>query len=311
MTSNSKIYIAGHNGMVGSAVIRQLEKEGYINLIYASKNELNLKNQTDVEIFFERKKPEIVVIAAAKVGGIKSNIDFPGDYIYDNLTIQNNLIECSRKFKVNKLVFLGSSCIYPKKSPQPMKENYIFSGKLEPTNEGYAVAKLAGIKLLEAYKKQYNLKSITIIPPNMYGPNDSFDLKNCHVLSALIRRMSDAKRLKLKNVTLWGNGNARREFMHVDDLAKAVMFFLKNRSNIDLINIGTGIDISIKELAQLIKSKVGYRGDILWDKSKPNGMLRKCMDISNMKKIGFTPKISLEEGIEQVINIYEKDLEDR
>lgn len=305
MTKNSSIYIAGHTGMVGSAIKRLLEKEGYTNLIYATSKELNLTNQQEVKTFFEENKPEYVIFAAAKVGGIQANIDNPALFLHDNLAIQNNIIHQSYLNGVEKLVFLGSSCIYPKECPQPMKEDYILTGKLEPTNEGYALAKIAGLKLCEFYYKQYNFKSISLMPCNLYGENDSFDLQHSHVLSALVKRFSDAKKIKSDIITLWGTGIARREFMHVNDCAGSVLFMLENYKNYgSFINIGWGEDISIKELAEMIARKVGFQGQIIWDDTKPNGMLRKCMDVADMQKIGFQPKITLEEGVTQMIQIY-------
>lgn len=304
ISKNSKIYIAGHRGMVGSAILRVLQEGGFTNLIYASRNELDLTNQQAVKTFFEREQPEIVILAAAKVGGIQANIDNPATFLVDNLQIQNNVISASLHFNIKKFVFLGSSCIYPRESPQPMKEAYLLTGKLEPTNEGYAIAKIAGIKLLEAMYKQYRFKSISLMPCNLYGPNDSFDLKHSHVLSALVKRFSDAKSNNDDSITLWGSGIARREFMHVDDLARAVLFMIINYDDPQFINIGSGYDISIKELAEMIALQTGFNGEILWDTSKPDGMLRKCMDVSRMKELGFEPTISLEVGIKEMIHIY-------
>lgn len=290
--------------MVGSAILRVLQEGGFTNLIYASRNELDLTNQQAVKTFFEREQPEIVILAAAKVGGIQANIDNPATFLVDNLQIQNNVISASLHFNIKKFVFLGSSCIYPRESPQPMKEAYLLTGKLEPTNEGYAIAKIAGIKLLEAMYKQYRFKSISLMPCNLYGPNDSFDLKHSHVLSALVKRFSDAKSNNDDSITLWGSGIARREFMHVDDLARAVLFMIINYDDPQFINIGSGYDISIKELAEMIALQTGFNGEILWDTSKPDGMLRKCMDVSRMKELGFEPTISLEVGIKEMIHIY-------
>ncbi len=307
MTKNSYIYIAGHTGMVGSAIKRLLEKEGYSNLVYATSKELDLTNQQAVKAFFEKYKPEYVILAAAKVGGIQANIDSPAVFLHDNLAIQNNIIHQSYLHKVEKLVFLGSSCIYPKECPQPMKEEYLLTGKLEPTNEGYALAKIAGLKLCEFYYKQYGFKSISLMPCNLYGENDSFDLQHSHVLSALVKRFSDAKNTHADSITLWGTGIAKREFMHVNDCAKSVLFMLENYKNYgSFINVGWGEDISIKELAEMISQKVGFEGQILWDDTKPNGMLRKCMDVSEMKNIGFEPKITLDEGVAQMITLYKQ-----
>lgn len=304
MDKKSKIYIAGHKGMVGSAILRRLKENGYTNLVMASSKELDLRNQQEVNNFFTKERPNYVILAAARVGGIKANIKYPGEFIYDNLAIQNNVINASKSFEVKKVVFLGSSCIYPKECPQPMKEEYLLSGLLEPTNEGYALAKIAGIIMLNSYKKQYGLNSISIIPPNLYGPNDSFDLEHCHVLSALVKRFSDAVSNNDKDITLWGTGIARREFMHVDDLAKAVVYLLENKIEKELINIGWGKDISIKELAEIIAKKTGFNGKIQWDSSKPNGMLKKCMNIDKMNELNIIPNIKLNDGIDEMIKIY-------
>jgi len=301
-----KIYIAGHKGMVGSAIMRQLQKEGYNNLVFASKDELDLTRQKSVYNFFAKELPDIVILAAAKVGGIQANIENPASFLIDNLQIQNNIIEASLAFKIKKLVFLGSSCIYPKDSMQPMKEEYLLTGKLEPSNEGYAIAKIAGLKLLEGMYKQYGFNSISLMPCNLYGPNDSFDLKHSHVLSALVKRFTDAADNKDENIILWGSGIARREFMHVDDLARAVLFMMENYNNPEFINIGSGSDISIKELATFIATKTAYNGRIIWDTNKPDGMLRKCMDVSKMQELGFRPVINLENGIDQMIKIYKQ-----
>jgi GDP-L-fucose synthase len=304
MNKNKKIYIAGHNGMVGSATMRLMQKEGYTNLIYKSSKELNLTDQAAVHSFFQNEKPEIVILAAAKVGGIQANIENPATFLVDNLNIQNNICQASLQHGVEKLVFLGSSCIYPKECPQPMKEEYLLTGKLEPTNEGYALAKIAGLKLLEGMHKQYGFNSISLMPCNLYGPNDSFDLKHSHVLSALVKRFTDAADNNDADITLWGTGIARREFLHVDDVAKAIVFMMENYSNPNFINIGCGYDVSIKELAEMIAAKTGFKGEIKWDSSKPNGMLRKCMDVSRQKEIGFEPQITLQQGVDQMIEIY-------
>jgi GDP-L-fucose synthase len=307
MNKQSKIYIAGHSGMVGSAILKLLKEEGYKNLLYASSKELDLTQQQQVETFFNKHKPDIVFLAAAKVGGIQANIENPGLFLHDNLAIQNNIIHQCYLHKVKKLVFLGSSCIYPKECPQPIKEDYLLSGKLEPTNEGYALAKIAGLKLCEFYYKQYGLQSISLMPCNLYGINDSFDLKHSHVLSALVKRFVDAQDSNQPSLTLWGTGIARREFMNVTDCARACLFMAENYHNSEqFINIGWGEDISIKELAIMISHKVGYQGDILWDSTKPDGMLRKCMDVSKMKSLGFLPTITLEQGVEDMIEIYKQ-----
>lgn len=304
MEKTDKIYIAGHKGMVGSAILRKLEALGFTNIIMASKNDLDLRKQIEVEKFFNRHKPDYVFLAAAKVGGIKANKSFPVEFLLDNLLIQNNIINQSFINNVKKIIFLGSSCIYPKDCPQPMKEEYLMQGPLEPTNEGYALAKLTGIKLLEYYKTQYNFNSLIAIPCNLYGTNDSFDPENSHVLSALVKKFVDAKEQKLDRVELWGSGAARREFMHVADFVDALFYVLPKWETSEIINIGTGIDISIKELAELICRKVNYTGKIFWDTSMPDGMLKKCMDITKLNQLGFKHSISLEAGIQQTINEY-------
>ena len=304
MKKDTKIYVAGHNGMVGSATLRLLEKNNFTNLIYLTSKELDLTNQAAVHNFFETQKPQFVIMAAAKVGGIQANMDNPATFLLQNLQIQNNIFEASLKNKVEKMIFLGSSCIYPKECPQPMKEEYLLTGKLEPTNEGYAIAKIAGLKLLEGFYKQYGFNSISLMPCNLYGPNDSFDLKHSHVLSALIKKFTDAAENKDENITLWGTGIARREFMHVDDLARAILYLMENYNDPHFINIGCGYDISIKELAETIAQKTNFTGNILWDSSKPDGMLKKCMDVSRMNALGFAPQINLQQGIEEMIEIY-------
>jgi len=302
--TDSKVYIAGHKGMVGSAIFRKLNSQGFKKILTKDRLELDLTDYKAVESFFETDRPDIVIIAAAKVGGIQANIDNPVDFLLDNLSIQNNLIQNAVNFGAKKIIFLSSSCIYPKNCKQPMKESDILTGELEPTNEGYALAKITGMKLLEAYSKTKNIECLTLIPCNLYGPNDSFDLSKSHVLSALVKRFSEAKKIDSEHITLWGTGVARREFMHVDDLANSLHFFLANPPNLKTINIGPGTDISIKELAHLIASKVGFLGQISWDSTKPDGMLKKCMDVSQMKSFGFNPEISLDHGIEQMIKIY-------
>jgi len=297
--------MSGHRGMVGSAIERKLRKEGYNNIVTRTSQELDLRNQKAVCKFFEKEKPEYVILAAAKVGGIQANVKRPAEFLYDNLQIQNNIIHQAHINKVKKLVFLGSSCIYPRDSLQPMKEEYILSGKLEPTNEAYAIAKIAGLKLCQSYKKQFGFNCISVMPCNLYGPNDSFDLESSHVLSALVKRFCDAKSLGLKEITLWGSGNARREFMHVDDLAIAIRLLIDIYDDSEIINVGWGTDVSIKELAELISLKTGFQGEIKWDSNKPDGMLKKCMDVAKMKSYGFMPKIGLVEGVEEMIVKYQ------
>jgi GDP-L-fucose synthase len=304
MNKDVKIFIAGHTGMVGNATLKYFKEEGYHNIVTRTSKELNLKNDTAVADFFYTEKPEVVILAAAKVGGIQANINNPAVFLFDNLKIQNNVIHNAYMSGVKKLVFLGSSCIYPKDCPQPMKEDYMLTGKLEPTNEGYAIAKIAGIKLLESYRHQYGFESISLMPCNLYGPNDSFDPVNAHVLSALVKKFVDAARDNKTEVTLWGKGIARRELMHVDDCAKAILFFLNHHEEVNFINVGPGTDISIKELAELIARDTGFTGEIRWDDSKPDGMLRKCMDVTRIHQYGFRPAISLETGVQQMITIY-------
>ena len=304
MNITDKIFVAGHKGMVGSALIRALRRRGFNNLIIAGREVTDLRDTKCVELFFERENPEYVFLAAAKVGGIKANILHPAEFLYDNLMIQNNVIHQCYQSGVKKLVFLGSSCIYPKECFQPMKEEYLLTGPLESTNEGYALAKIAGIKLAQYYHKQYGLKCINANPCNLYGTNDSFDPDNSHVLSAMVRKFVDATDSQKDKVILWGSGKARREFMHVDDLADALLFLIENYNSSEVINVGWGIDISIKELAELIAMKVGYKGNIVWDTSMPDGMMRKCLDVSRLKKLGYHPSITLQAGIAETIKEY-------
>lgn len=288
--------------MVGSAVVRLLKKQGYENLILSPLAELDLRNYVQVEKFFSSEKPDMVILAAARVGGIQANMEYSAEFLYDNLMIQNNVIHQSYLQGVKKLCFLGSSCIYPKQCEQPMKEEYLLTGPLEPTNEGYAIAKIAGLKMIECYHKQYGFNGISIMPCNLYGTNDSFDLRHAHVLSSLVRKFVTAVQNNDSNVVAWGTGKARREFMHVDDAAAAIVFLMNNYESPKVINVGWGEDVSIKELAELIAQQAGFKGEIVWDTSKPDGMMRKCMDVSGMKQIGFEPKISLTEGIQKIIN---------
>ena len=297
MEKDGKIYIAGHRGMVGSALKRELERRGFRNFLVRTSTELDLRSQQAVSAFFESEKPDYVFLAAAKVGGIVANNTYRADFLYDNLAIQNNVIHQSAIHKVKKLMFLGSSCIYPKLAPQPLKEEYLLTGKLEPTNEPYAIAKIAGIKLCEAYRDQYGCNFISVMPTNLYGINDNYHLENSHVLPALIRRFHEAKNAKLPNVTLWGTGNPKREFLFADDLAEACFFLMENYHDREFINIGTGEDLSILELAIIIKDIIGYQGEILFDHDKPDGTPRKLMDVSKMKALGWKPKTSLKEGI--------------
>jgi len=304
MNKSDRIYVAGHNGMVGSAIVRLLRKCGFDNLILRSSKELDLRDSLAVEKFFEAETPDVVILAAARVGGIQANINHPADFLYENLTIQNNVIHQSYLSRVEKICFLGSSCIYPRKCPQPMKEEYLLTGPLEPTNEGYALAKIAGIKMIEFYRKQYGFCGISVMPCNLYGTNDSFDPLHSHVLSALVKKIVDAVDNKAQSVTMWGTGTAKREFMHVDDAAEAILFLMEYYDSPQLINIGWGEDISIKELALLIAQKAGFVGKLIWDTTKPDGMLRKCMDVSRIKTLGCAPKITLEKGIQKTIEEY-------
>lgn len=308
MQKDSKIYIAGHTGLVGSAIRRNLQNNGFDNLIYQSSKELDLTDYNQTLEYFQKEKPEYVFLSAAKVGGILANRDYPADFIYQNLRIQLNVIESSRQVGVKKLLFLGSSCIYPKLAPQPIKEEYLLDGKLEETNEPYAIAKIAGIKLCQSYNRQYGTKFISAMPTNLYGINDNFDLNTSHVLPAIIRKMHDAKINNLETVTLWGTGTPRREFLFVDDLAEALVFLINQYEGNDWINVGTGEDISIKELAQTVQEIVGYQGQIIWDTTKPDGTPRKLLDVSKINQLGWKYKTSLKDGIEQTYNWYLEDL---
>ncbi len=307
LSKNSKIYVAGHNGMVGSAICRKLESLGYKNLIKESSNKLDLRNSLETEYFFKSKNPEFVFLAAAKVGGIFANSTYKADFIYDNIMIQNNVIHCAHKYKVEKLLFLGSSCIYPKKSKQPIKEEYLLSGYLEPTNEPYAIAKIAGVKMCEYYREQYGSNFISAMPTNLYGPNDNFNLETSHVFAALIRKFHEAKIQNHSEVKLWGTGAPKREFLHVDDLADALVFLMKIYNSSSIINIGTGEDISITDLAKKIQKVVGYKGIINWDKSMPDGTLRKWLDVSKINDLGWKANTSLLKGIEMTYDWYSRN----
>jgi len=300
MDKNAKIYIAGHRGMVGSAIQRRLQKEGYTNFITRTSKELDLKNQLAVAEFFSKEKPEYVFLAAAKVGGIVANNTYRADFIYENMMIQSNVIHQSYLNGVKKLMFLGSSCIYPKLAPQPLKEAYLLTGLLEPTNEPYAIAKIAGIKMCDAYRSQYGCNFISVMPTNLYGPNDNYDLNNSHVLPALIRKFHTAKKENLSSVEIWGTGSPLREFLHANDLADACYFLMQNYNEPGLVNIGVGEDISIKDLALLVKKTVGYIGELKFDTTKPDGTPRKLMDVSKLHSLGWKHKINLEEGIKAV-----------
>lgn len=308
MRKEDSIYIAGHNGLVGSSIRRMLIEEGYSNIITRTRKDLDLRNQSDVFEFFRSEKPKYVILAAAKVGGILANNTYPAEFIYDNIMIQSNIIDSAHKFTTNKLLFLGSSCVYPKFSEQPIKEEYLLTGLLEPTNEAYAIAKIAGIKMCQSYNKQYGTNFISAMPTNLYGPRDNFDLKTSHVLPALIRKMHEAKVNQTPSVELWGTGSANREFLYINDLAEACIFLLDNYSSSELINIGVGKDISIKELAFLIKGIVEYEGDIAYDTSKPDGTPRKLLDTTKINNLGWKAKTSLKEGIEKTYAWYLKNI---
>jgi GDP-L-fucose synthase len=296
-----KIYIAGHKGMVGSAIERKLRAEGFNNLLTKSSTDLDLRNQAKVNTFFDFEKPDVVVLAAAKVGGILANNSYRAEFIYDNLMIQANIIQASYQYKVKKLLFLGSSCIYPKLAHQPLKEEYILSGYLEYTNQPYAIAKIAGIEMCDSYRAQYDCNFISAMPTNLYGPNDNYHPENAHVLPALIRRILIAHKNKEASVTIWGTGSPRREFLHVDDLADACYFLLKNYDQAGLVNIGLGFDLTIKDLAILIAKMVGYSGSLIFDTSKPDGTPRKLLDTNKLNSLGWKPSISLEDGIRRTI----------
>jgi GDP-L-fucose synthase len=303
---DSKIYVAGHRGMVGSAILRNLQKEGFNNFVTRTSSELDLRDQGAVSDFFTKEKPEFVFLAAAKVGGIQANNTYRADFIYENLMIQNNVIHSSYVNGVKKLMFLGSSCIYPKMAPQPLKEDYLLSGYLEDTNEPYAIAKIAGIKMCESYKRQYGCNFISVMPTNLYGPNDNYSLNNSHVLPALIRKFHDAKENKLTHVEMWGTGTPMREFLHADDMADACVYLMKTYSGEKFVNIGTGKDLTIKDLALMIKKIVGYTGEIKHDLSKPDGTPRKLLDVSYLHSLGWKHKIELEDGIKAVYEDFKK-----
>lgn len=307
MELNSKIYIAGHKGLVGSAILRALQSKGYRNLVLRTSAELDLRNREEVLHLFEQEEIDYVFLAAAKVGGIVANNDYPADFIRDNLFIQCNVIDSAYQFNVKKLLFLGSTCIYPKFAPQPLKEDYLLTGELEPTNEPYAIAKIAGIKMCQSYNRQYGSKFISVMPTNMYGPHDNFDLKTSHVLPALIRKFHEAKENNAASVEIWGSGTPRREFLHSDDLAEACLFLMKHYDDSEIINVGVGHDISIKELAELIQSVVGYTGEIVFNHSIPDGTPRKLVDVSKIHHLGWKAQITLEEGLRSVYEAFQKE----
>jgi GDP-L-fucose synthase len=308
MEKESKIYVAGgQSGLVGSAIVRSLREKGYTNIILKTRKELNLLDQNKVAQFFQEEKPEYVFLAAAKVGGIMANKTHKAEFIYENLEVQNNIIYNAWKFGVKKLLFLGSSCIYPKLSPQPIKEEYLLSGKLEETNDAYAIAKIAGITMCQSFNQEYKTNFISVMPTNLYGPNDNFDLETSHVLPALIRKFHDAKVASQKEVSVWGTGEAYREFLHVDDLADACVFLMEHYDDSEIINIGCGEDSTIKELAHLIKDIVGYKGEIVWDSSKPNGTPRKLLDVTKLTQLGWKPTITLRQGLQETYDWFLKN----
>ena len=306
MNRDSKIFVAGHRGMVGSAIVRNLKSKGFTNLILKTSSELDLRNQKEVDSFFNLNKPEFVFLAAAKVGGINANNIYRGEFLYDNLIIELNVIESARVYGVKKLLFLGSSCIYPSNAPQPLKEEYLLSGYLESTNEPYAIAKIAGIKLCESYYRQYGCNFISAMPTNLFGPNDNYDLEKSHVLPALIRKFHEATANNLPLVTVWGSGKPFREFLHVDDLADACFLLMEKYDEIQFVNIGYGEDISIKDLATLISQITGFKGEIIYDTTRPDGTVRKLMDSSKMNQLGWSPKIALKDGISKTYNLFKE-----
>jgi len=308
MNKNSKIFVAGHRGLVGSAIVRLLQKKGYGNLVLRTHKELDLLDQKAVAKFFATEQPEYVFLAAAKVGGIVANNTYPAEFIYQNLTIETNIIENARKSGVKKLLFLGSSCIYPRMAPQPIKEEYLLTGELEPTNKAYAIAKIAGIVMCESYNKQYGTNFISVMPTNLYGPNDNFDLQNSHVLPAMLRKFHEAKASNANEVTLWGSGKPKREFLYVEDLADACIFLMNKYDGPDIVNIGTGEDVSIKELAELVQKTIGFKGKIVWDKTKPDGTPRKWLNVTKLHALGWKHKVSLEKGIKLSYDWYKHNL---
>lgn len=304
MDKQAKIYVAGHRGLVGAALVRRLKADGYGNLILKTHAELDLLDYNGVKKFFETETPEYIFMAAAKVGGIYANNTLGADFIYENLTIQNNIIKSAHDNQVKKLLFLGSSCIYPRNCPQPMKEEYFLDGKPEPTNTPYAAAKIAGILMCQAFYKQYQDNFISVMPTNLYGPNDNYDLTSSHVFPALIRKFNEGKAFNSPSVTVWGTGSPKREFLHVDDLASACVFLMNTYNQPDIINIGTGMDVTIKELAEIIKKLSNFKGKIVWDTSKPDGMPRKLLDVSKINKLGWQASIDLRTGIERTLEWY-------
>ncbi|HXG29209.1 MAG TPA: GDP-L-fucose synthase [Nevskiales bacterium] len=310
MNKTDRIYVAGHRGLVGAAILRQLAAQGYIDLVLRERQELDLTSQAAVDEFFRQTRPAYVFLAAAKVGGIAANSRYPADFIRDNLQIQTNVIDAAWRHGARKLVFLGSSCIYPREAPQPMREDALLSGPLEPTNEWYAVAKIAGIKMCQAYRRQYGFNAICLMPTNLYGPGDNFDLQNSHVLPALIRKFHEARLQGQASVTVWGSGQPRREFLHVDDLADAALFLARHYDDEAIINVGTGEDLTITELAQQVARVVGFTGDIVYDRSRPDGTPRKLLDVRRLHALGWRHRIPLEAGIRQTYDWYREHAKD-
>jgi GDP-L-fucose synthase len=308
MQKDSKIYVAGHSGLVGSALVRGLQKDGYNHLVIKTHTELDLTNQDQVEDFFHKEKPEYVFLAAAKVGGILANDIYSADFIRENLMIQTNVIDSAYKNGVKKLLFLGSACVYPKVTPQPIKEEYLLTGELEVTNKAYALAKIAGIVMCQSYNKQYGTNFISVMPTNLYGEGDNFDLQNSHVIPAMIRKFHEAKESGVREVVLWGSGSPTREFLYVDDLASACLFLMNNYDDSEIINIGVGEDLSILDLAKLVKEAVGYKGEIVWDTSRPDGTPRRLLDVSKMKALGWKPEIILTDGLQKTYKWYKENL---
>lgn len=309
MDHSTRIYVAGHRGMVGSACLRLLQARGFTDLLTRTRQELDLTQAAAVDSFYAQNRPEVVIVAAAKVGGILANSQQPVEFLTENLTIQNNLITAAHRHGVKKLLFLGSSCIYPKLAPQPISETSLLTGPLEPTNDAYALAKICGIRLCQAYREEYGDNYISVMPTNLYGPGDNYDLKSSHVMAALLRRFHEAKEQNQPSITVWGTGTPRREFLHVDDLAEACLFLLENYDKGEIVNIGCGEDITIAELAQKIASMVGFKGEILWDRSKPDGTPRKLLDVSRLKNLGWSPRITLDEGLKLAYQSYLQTLE--
>ena len=311
MEKSDKVFIAGHRGLVGSALVRKLEAGGFRNLLKRDRAQLDLGNDAAVADFFAKEKPDVVIFAAAKVGGIKANNDFPVEFLLDNLRLQNNVIRSAHENRVRKFLFLGSSCIYPKLAPQPIPESALLTGPLEPTNEAYAIAKIAGIKLCQAYAREYRHNFISAMPTNLYGPNDNFDLVSSHVVPALLRKAHEAKKSAARELTLWGSGKPRREFLHVDDLASACVFLLEKYDSPEIINVGCGEDISIRELAEMISDAIGFRGSVVWDTTKPDGTPQKLLDVSKLRALGWEPTISLRDGIKRTYDWFLKNPEVR